>query len=379
MDSCCTLRNAFRQGMWKKPRLYHLAAMVFVLSFLCVEDASVGAERQYVTAEHGKKAEPLVAVDNVCAWPNLTLLGDGTILALIFNQPCHGTAAGDVDCYASEDGGKTWIKRSTAAPHEPNTNRMNLAAGLASNGDVIVACAGWSNNYPEGKSGQPFRAHALEPWLCRSADGGRTWSIDKESFPGRLPTKDLFTPFGDIQAGADGMLRIGGYGGAGRIYIYRSKDDGKTWGEPAAVDDDGDSYEAALLHLGDGKWLAATRWDGLHLYSSDDDARTWGKRRRVTGAAQHPGHLLKLRDGRVLLSNGNRTPGDKGVDVRLSNDEGKTWSDPLRVVDFEGDGGYPSSVQRADGQIVTAYYTSKTKTHQRYHMGAVIWSAPPVK
>ena len=97
----------------------------------------------------------------------------------------------------------------------------------------------------------------------------------------------------------------------------------------------------------------------------------------MTGAAQHPGHLLRLRDGRVLLSNGNRIAGDKGVDVRLSDDEGKSWSDPLRVVDFQGDGGYPSSIQRPDGQIVTAYYTSKTKTHQRYHMGVVIWAAPP--
>jgi len=81
----------------------------------------------------------------------------------------------------------------------------------------------------------------------------------------------------------------------------------------------------------------------------------------------------------VVLSYGNRTPGDKGVDVRLSDDEGKTWSDPRRVADFEGDGGYPSSVQRPDGQIVTAYYTARTKTHRRYHMGAVIWSAPPAK
>ena len=327
--------------------------------------------------EPGETAEPIVAVDNVCAWPNLTLLPDGAIAAVIFNNPSHGTQEGDPDCYASTDGGQTWVKRGTPAPHEPNTNRMNLAAGVAVNGDLIVACAGWSNQYPPGKSGNPFRATALEPWLSRSADGGRTWTVDKTSFPGRLPTKDLCTPFGDIMAGADGMLRVAGYGAAGRVYIYSSKDDGKTWGEPIALDDDGDSYEPALLHLGDGKWLAATRWDGLHLYSSADDAKTWQDRRPVTGAAQHPGHLLQLRDGRVLLSNGNRTPGDKGVDVRLSDDEGKSWSDPLRVVDFEGDGGYPSSVQRPDGKIVTAYYAAKIKGHSRYHMGVVIWSPPP--
>ncbi len=32
----------------------------------------------------------VVAVENVCAWPNLTLLPDGTVVAIFFNQPAHG-------------------------------------------------------------------------------------------------------------------------------------------------------------------------------------------------------------------------------------------------------------------------------------------------
>ncbi|MEO7653430.1 MAG: hypothetical protein ABIZ80_23470, partial [Bryobacteraceae bacterium] len=31
-----------------------------------------------------------VAIQNVCAWPNVQKLRDGTLLAMIFNQPCHG-------------------------------------------------------------------------------------------------------------------------------------------------------------------------------------------------------------------------------------------------------------------------------------------------
>ena len=37
------------------------------------------------------------------------------------------------------------------------------------------------------------------------------------------------------------------------------------------------------------------------------------------------------------------------------------------------DGSYPSSVQLADGTIVTAYYCQRIATHQRYHMGVVFW------
>ena len=39
--------------------------------------------------------ERYVAVDNVCAWPNLTLMPDGAIVAAIFNRPSHGQEEGE--------------------------------------------------------------------------------------------------------------------------------------------------------------------------------------------------------------------------------------------------------------------------------------------
>jgi hypothetical protein len=319
-----------------------------------------------------------VAIENVCAWPNLTVLPDGAIVATIFNQPSHGSVAGDVECWASDDAGRTWKKRGTPASHEPDTNRMNVAAGLARNGDLIVISSGWSNRYPPGQSGPPFRAGILAPWLCRSSDGGRTWSVDKTAFPAEAPGGGACIPFDDILPGYDGALRVAIYAVElgkrdDRVYLYRSADDGKTWGQPVRLADDGLRNETALLHLGDGRWLAATRENGLHLYASANDARSWEYQGRVTGRAQHPGHLLRPRDGRVLLSHGNRTEGDKRVEVRFSDDEGRTWQEPIRVVDFQGDGGYPSSVQLPDGQVLTAYYASKIEGHSGYHMGVVVW------
>ena len=77
----------------------------------------------------------VVAVENVCAWPNLTLMGDGTIVAIFHNQPSHGKQEGDIECWASRDG-LIWEKRSTVTRHEPNTVRMNVAAGLSKSGDL---------------------------------------------------------------------------------------------------------------------------------------------------------------------------------------------------------------------------------------------------
>ncbi len=335
-----------------------------------------GAERAYVTGRDGERPTPIVAIENVCAWPNLTVLPDGAIVATIFNHPSHGTTAGDVECWASEDGGKTWQKRGTPAEHEnEHSNRMNVAAGLAKNGDLLVIASGWTGIKPSGEVGRPFREHILPPWVSRSADGGRTWSVDKEAFPADWPEaarhgyspEGICVPFGDILPGKDGALRVAMYTGSrGAGFVFRSTDDGKTWGEAVAIADDAVLNEPAIFHSGDGKWLAATRSNGLDLYASDDDAKSWTHRKKLTGAAQHPGHIMRLADGRLLLTYGNRLD-PKGIDMRLSADEGQTWTDPVRVADFHGDGGYPSSVQLPDGQVLTAYYG------RPYHMGVVVW------
>ncbi len=338
---------------------------------LLAATASADAEVRWAKAKDGERPKQIVAVDNVCAWPNLTVLGDGTIIATIFNQPSHGSMAGDVECWGSEDGGRSWKKRGTPAPHEPDTNRMNVAAGLAKNGDLIVLSSGWSNRYPPGKSGRPFRQSILKPWVCRSGDGGRTWNIDKESAPDNTPDGTPGVPFGDIIPGQDGALRVAMYT-LSRGYVYCSRDDGKTWAEPVVIDAEAKNHEPALFHLGGGNWLVAGRLDGLTLYASTDDGKTWKTRGAVTGKQQHPGHFLRLADGRLLLSYGNRGGGGF-VEVLVSDDDGKTWSEPLRVADWQGDGGYPASVQRPDGQVVTAYYAKRIKGHDRYHMGVVIW------
>jgi len=333
--------------------MFSVAAAVF---------AAGEGDREFVRKRDGERPEPVVAVDNVCAWPNLTVLQDGTIIATIHNQPSHLKLPADVDCWASEDGGRTWTKRGTPAPRDnPRAARGNVAAGIARNGDLIVIASGWSD--PAGEN----RGTVLPPWVSRSADGGRTWDIDREAF------SEISVPFGDILEGADGRLRVATYrGGPGEAKVYCSHDDGKTWVQDAVLNKDTRIHEPALFHLGGGKWLGAARLDGLDLYASDDDARTWTCRGKLTEPKQHPGHFARLKDGSVLLSYGNRVD-PKGVDVRFSNDDGATWSRPFRVVDFPGDGGYPSSVQRPDGRVLTAYYASEIEGHKRYHMGVVVW------
>ena len=117
-----------------------------------------------------------MAVDNVCAWPNLTVMPDGAIVATIYSLPSHGGGEGDAQCWAGTDQGKTWTLRGTPAKHEPGTCRMNLAAGLARNDDLVVLCSGWDKR----DMSAPRHARILKPWICRSSDGGRTWQVSKD-------------------------------------------------------------------------------------------------------------------------------------------------------------------------------------------------------
>jgi dienelactone hydrolase len=335
-------------------------------------------------------ARRVVAVENVCAWPNLTLLRDGTVAAIFHNDPTHGQHESDVECWASSDGLK-WEKRGVVTQHEPHTARMNHAVGLAKNGVLVVLCSGWSDVQQPGRPKQAaFRDAVLRPWVLRSSDGGRTWT-KRDAFPAPDPDWSEYVPFGDIWTGADGLLHTSCYQRAEHAepavnrcsWHFRSEDDGWTWQRDSII---GPGHnETDIFPLGGRNWLAAARFEhaAVDLIRSDDDGVTWQSPRRVTsigtgkGHGEVNGHLNRLQDGRVLLSYGVRTAGKQGVCAKLSSDEGRTWTPPLRLAYCTGDCGYPSSVQLASGSIVTAWYAKQSPEHDGYHMGATVWNAPP--
>ena len=339
--------------------------------------------------------ERYVAIDNKGNWPNLTLMPDGSIVATVFGEPAHGLWEGSIECWISRDGGKTWSFLSVAAPHAPGTNHMIYAAGLTHGGALVVLAGGWGNVPSRG--GEPpvpnKKRFLLTPRICRSEDGGRTWTRTEMKVP---PQMEDPIPYGNIIELPGGRLAISCYShGPGDLarntaWIFFSDDDGRTWGNPRLIA--ADSYnETALLPLDGASLIAASRtirWGGmkeehLELFASEDGGQTWKGRGSVSLPKEIPADLLKLRDGSILLSYGSRLRGALGVHARISRDGGLTWDAPRVLfktaahVSSSGaggvDGGYPSSIQLYDGTILTAYYCSRLPWHQRYHMGVVFW------
>jgi len=327
-----------------------------------------------------------LAVKDVCAWPKLTLLKDGTVIAAIYDQATHGQTPGDVAIWASSDGGLTWELRGKATQHKGNQGWFNHALGVAGNGDLLVATSGWDYHSAEGgKHDIP-----LVPVVTRSRDGGRTWTVVAR-FPAAPEPGKAFVPFGNIERGADGVLRVAAYSYARNHppprsdtgYVIASGDDGATW-KIAAVLGKPEVNETDLLYVDDGRWLAAARnlevhnGKGAHsldLWVSEDHARTWRRQARLTQPRQHPGDLLRLAGGRILLTYGDRRGPDFGVNAMISSDAGISWSPEFRLAGglSSTDSGYPSSVQLADGTIVTAYYAKGSGEYSGYQMGVVRW------
>ncbi len=117
-----------------------------------------------------------------------------------------------------------------------------------------------------------------------------------------------------------------------------------------------------------------TGW--LSCYMSDDNGCNWthiGK--PATNIGSNPPALIKLGDGRLCLTYGVRKEPYR-ICVRLSSDQGKTWSDEIVLRDdgANGDIGYCRTVQRPDGRVVTVYYFNDLETGPERYIGATIWN-----
>ena len=193
--------------------------------------------------------------------------------------------------------------------------------------------------------------------MLRSTDGGLTWSA-----PYRVP---LTTPHGPISL-SDGRLLHAGKRSprAGQdIGFSVSNDDGRTWQWlrtlPTRPGDNPERHpELHAIEAAHGRLLAPVRNHNLanereSLQSeSSDGGKSWSIPRPI-GVWGLPSHLLRLRDGRLLMTYSYRRP-PRGNHARLSTDHGRTWSNPFVLSDDgAGDLGYPSTVELPNGQLLT--------------------------
>lgn len=171
----------------------------------------------------------------------------------------------------------------------------------------------------------------------------------------------------------------------GRVFTARTTDGGVTWkfGTWIGPEPTGFSIMPSSVRLSDSRILTTIRrqegdshW--IDAYLSTDNGSSFeflNKPAESTGGSVgNPPSLLKLKDGRLAIIYGYRSP-PFGIRARLSNNEGRSWGKEILLRDDAGcwDLGYPRSVQRPDGKIVSAYYFNDHPDQERY-IAATIWS-----
>jgi len=305
----------------------------------------------------------------------------------------HVCPFGQVVAMTSRDEGKTWTHPRVlldSATDDRDSGVLETAKGtllvttftslayepFLKNGKVMASQddGGWKSvpmppaqlarwNAAHERLNDEERKAELGEWVIRSTDGGKSWS-------NRIPTI-VNSPHGPIQL-KDGRLLYAGkqlWTKDNKIGVCESKDDGLTWQWPADIperpgDDAKKNYhELHAVEAADGTLIAQIRnhsdtdkhWT---LQSeSKDGGKTWSVPHPVCYGL--PSHLLRLRDGRLVMSYGHRKP-PFGNQARLSTDNGKTWGEAI-ILSGDGKGGdlgYPSTVELTDGTLLTVWYES---------------------
>jgi Neuraminidase (sialidase) len=315
-------------------------------------------------------APPKVVMRGDGYFPVMVRLKDGTLLTVLRAGAPHIGRKGRLDLISSKDGGKTWPQRWTAI--DDGEDDRNPAMGQLADGTIVLAFCVLSGFDASGLKllGKRTERKFDGVWVMRSKDGGKTWTKPEKSQATDTQVKghSAISAYGKIIQLKDGTALMTVYyeipDGPDKArfesYVFRSKDGGKTWGEASLILKDGN--ETSLAVLPDGSVLAAVRTSNagyLNVLRSTDGGRTWGAPTRVTKNREHPADLIVLKDGRVVMTFGERNP-PRGVHAMLSADGGKTWTPSDHIVlandSPNTDCGYPSSWEVSPGRVLTIYY-----------------------
>ncbi len=317
-------------------------------------------------------------------WPTVARRKSGELL-LVYSggREAHICPYGRVELMRSHDNGATWTHPEVLL----DTAIDDRDAGICetAKGSLLVttftslAYEATLPTHPEWSAlhervDEKQRKALLDCWMLRSTDG-ITWSA-----PYRVPVN---SPHGPI-ALRDGRVLYAGkkLWDGGKIGVCESKDDGVTWrwlsDIPTRAGDTFENYhELHAVEASDGRILVqirnhneANKGETLQC-ESKDGGKTWTPPHSIDVWGL-PSHLLKLRDGRLIMSYGYRRD-PRGNMARVSADHGQTWSEPAVLSDDgSGDLGYPSTVELANGELLSIWY-EKMKEHPKAILRQARW------
>jgi sialidase-1 len=313
--------------------------------------------------------------------PSLIVSMKGTLLAFCEGRVNSASDSGNIDLLLrrSVDNGQTWQATQRIVDFDEDTVGNPAPVLDRSNGTILLLLTSNPGKLTEQQILNGASTRDRTVWITRSTDDGATWTKPEDittstkrpewtwyaTGPGngiQLRSGRLVIPCDHNTREADGRYS----------HVIYSDDHGATWkiGGDAEVK----TNESAVAERKDGSLLLNMRsYHGKNrraIETSRDGGLTWGPL-ALDEALIEPvceASLIstvpwgKRSDGSLLFSNPASTRRER-MTVRLSNDDGRTWSHS-RVM-YEGPSAYSSMAVLRDKSIGMLYERGERGPYER--------------
>lgn len=328
-----------------------------------------------------------------CGWPTVAKIYDDKLISVWSLRQTHQDPYGKVVGAISEDNGVTWGEPFTII----DTVLDDRDAGVIFwKNKVIVSTVSVSKHIYLNSGNQEWIDYTNAITDEQEAEALGCKYVIGEMVNGKLTFGEIkkapaFTPHGMIKL-ANGDLGYVGYDGYDRetgitktkITFYSSAD-GETWSKVSEVFGANEFLvdklnEPNAIVLKNGKMIVAVRSEsgGIYIAESIDGGVTFSNKRALLPAAiSTPPHLMQTTDGTLVLSYGYRSE-PFNIRAIVSKDNGESWSNEIELTSggVDWDFGYPSTIERGNGELLTVYYQKLSADKKNTALKEVIWTIP---
>lgn len=291
--------------------------------------------------------------------PALATAANGTLIAAIDERvPSCGDLKWNRDINIvmrrSEDNGKSWSAIKTVVDYPPGQSASDPSLIVDRiSGEIFLFF-----NFMDLDREKDVYYHRY----IKSRDQGKTWS-EPVDITAQISKETWKKDFKFISSGRGMQTRSGKLVHTlvnleAGLHLFASDDHGRNWhliDQPIVPGD-----ESKVIELSDGTWMVNSRINkggNRVVHRSEDEGKTWISQSDNSLAdpgcnasiINYPSIKTDAVEKRLLFSNANHRSKRENMTVKISYDEGETWSEGKTI--YAGSAAYSSMTALSNGDI----------------------------